>query len=170
MVVSSQSTAVANRFPAFPQTMLGTKPKAQPLQLGSTDWRSLYETRLWYPLVLYVYGGFQSPSFGQLVNTVTQNFQAITGRVLDVACGPDTYGRRIASPWKEVLGIDVSMGMLRQRGRLTLQKKVFPTSILPVQGWRQSHSRMPSSMPQSVLAPFICFQTRLSRCGRWLAS
>ena len=33
MVVSSQSTAVANRFPAFPQTMPGTKPKAQPLQI-----------------------------------------------------------------------------------------------------------------------------------------
>jgi SAM-dependent methyltransferase len=72
----------------------------------------VYETRLWYPLVLYVYGGFQSPSFGQLVNTVTQNLQAITGRVLDVACG--TYGRRIASPSKEVFGIDVSIGMLRQ--------------------------------------------------------
>jgi len=74
----------------------------------------IYETRLWYPLVLYVYGGFQSPSFGQLVNTVSQSIHAITGRVLDVACGPGTYGRRVASPLKEVFGIDVSMGMLRQ--------------------------------------------------------
>jgi ubiquinone/menaquinone biosynthesis C-methylase UbiE len=34
--------------------------------------------------------------------------------VLDVACGPGTFGRRIASPSKEVFGIDISRGMLRQ--------------------------------------------------------
>jgi ubiquinone/menaquinone biosynthesis C-methylase UbiE len=34
--------------------------------------------------------------------------------VLDVACGPGTFGRRIASPSKEVFGIDISTGMLRQ--------------------------------------------------------
>ena len=28
--------------------------------------------------------------------------------------GPGTYGRRIASPSKEVFGIDISMGVLRQ--------------------------------------------------------
>jgi ubiquinone/menaquinone biosynthesis C-methylase UbiE len=74
----------------------------------------IYETKLWYPIVLIVYGGFQSPSFRQLVDIVTQKLQSTTGRVLDVACGPGTYGRRIASPSKEVFGIDVSMGMLRQ--------------------------------------------------------
>jgi ubiquinone/menaquinone biosynthesis C-methylase UbiE/uncharacterized protein YbaR (Trm112 family) len=74
----------------------------------------IYETRLWYPIVLNLYGGFHSPSLAQLVSTVTQNVQPTTGRVLDVACGPGTYGRRIASPSKDVFGIDVSMGMLRQ--------------------------------------------------------
>ena len=74
----------------------------------------IYETKLWYPIVLNVYGGFQSPSFEELLKIVTQKVQPIQGRVLDVACGPGTYGRRIASPSKEVFGIDVSLGMLRQ--------------------------------------------------------
>ena len=74
----------------------------------------IYETRLWYPIVLNLYGGFHSPSLAQLVSTVTQKVQSTEGRVLDIACGPGTFGRRIASPSKEVFGIDVSMGMLRQ--------------------------------------------------------
>jgi ubiquinone/menaquinone biosynthesis C-methylase UbiE len=74
----------------------------------------IYETKLWYPVVLNVFGGFRSPSFAQLVSIVSQKVQSIQGRVLDVACGPGTYGRRIASPSKDVFGIDVSMGMLRQ--------------------------------------------------------
>ncbi len=74
----------------------------------------IYETRLWYPLVLKVFGGFQSPSLAQLVRTVSQKVQSSYGRVLDVACGPGTYGRRVASPSKEVFGIDISRGMLRQ--------------------------------------------------------
>ena len=74
----------------------------------------IYESKLWYPIVLNVYGGFQSPSLAQLIGTVSQKVQSTKGRVLDIACGPGTYGRRIASPSKEVFGIDVSMGMLRQ--------------------------------------------------------
>jgi ubiquinone/menaquinone biosynthesis C-methylase UbiE len=49
-----------------------------------------------------------------LVNSVSQKIQSTQGRVLDIACGPGTFGRRIASPSKEVFGIDVSSGMLRQ--------------------------------------------------------
>jgi ubiquinone/menaquinone biosynthesis C-methylase UbiE len=74
----------------------------------------IYETRLWYPIVLNVYGGFHSSSLAQLVRTVAQKVQSTEGRVLDIACGPGTFGRRIASPSKEVFGIDVSLGMLRQ--------------------------------------------------------
>src|ERR1017187_4193359 len=74
----------------------------------------IYETRLWYPIVLNLYGGFHSPSLEQLVSSVSQKVQSTKGRVLDIACGPGTFGRRIASPSKEVFGIDVSMGMLRQ--------------------------------------------------------
>ena len=74
----------------------------------------IYESRLWYPMVLNIYGGFHSPSLAQLINIVSEKVQSTKGRVLDIACGPGTYGRRVASPSKEVFGIDVSMGMLRQ--------------------------------------------------------
>ena len=74
----------------------------------------IYESRLWYPIVLNIYGGFRSPSFPHLIDKVTTKVQRVSGRVLDVACGPGTYGRRVASSSKEVFGIDISMGMLRQ--------------------------------------------------------
>jgi SAM-dependent methyltransferase len=74
----------------------------------------IYETKLWYPLVLNVYGGWRSASLPQLVSTVEKMLQSTTGRVLDVACGPGTYGRRVASSSREVFGIDISKGMLRQ--------------------------------------------------------
>ena len=84
----------------------------------------IYETRLWYPLVLNLYGGFHGPSLTQLVRTVSQKVQSTKGRVLDIACGPGTYGRRIASPSREVFGIDVSMGMLRQGTAYTAKEGV----------------------------------------------
>jgi ubiquinone/menaquinone biosynthesis C-methylase UbiE len=79
----------------------------------------IYETKLWYPIILNLYGGFHSPSLAQLIDTVSQKVQATKGRVLDIACGPGTFGRRIASLSKEVFGIDVSMGMLRQGATYT---------------------------------------------------
>lgn len=36
------------------------------------------------------------------------------GMLLDVACGPGTWGRRLASPAMEVYGIDISWSMLRE--------------------------------------------------------
>jgi len=74
----------------------------------------IYETRLWYPLVLAAYGGFRRTSLKQLIATIARNVEGIEGRILDVACGPGTYGRRIVSASREVFGIDVSRGMLRQ--------------------------------------------------------
>jgi ubiquinone/menaquinone biosynthesis C-methylase UbiE len=74
----------------------------------------IYETRLWYPIVMNLYGGLQSPSLAKVASIMSHNLRSTEGRLLDIACGPGTYGRRIASPSKEVFGIDVSMGMLRQ--------------------------------------------------------
>lgn len=74
----------------------------------------IYETKLWYPLVLNVYGGWRSATLPGLVSTVARMLESTAGRVLDVACGPGTYGRRIASSSREVFGIDISAGMLRQ--------------------------------------------------------
>jgi ubiquinone/menaquinone biosynthesis C-methylase UbiE/uncharacterized protein YbaR (Trm112 family) len=84
----------------------------------------IYETRLWYPIVLKLFGGVHSPSLAQLIRIVSQKVQSTAGRVLDVACGPGTYGRRVASPSRKVFGIDVSMGMLRQGAVYTAKEGI----------------------------------------------
>ncbi|MGO9273105.1 MAG: methyltransferase domain-containing protein [Terriglobia bacterium] len=84
----------------------------------------VYETRLWYPIVLNLFGGFHSRSLAQLISTISRKAQSTQGRVLDIACGPGTYGRRVASPSKEVFGIDVSMGMLRQGAAYTAKEGI----------------------------------------------
>jgi ubiquinone/menaquinone biosynthesis C-methylase UbiE len=84
----------------------------------------IYETRLWYPIVLDIYGGIHSASLPQLVSEVSRMVQPAKGRVLDIACGPGTFGRRIASPSKEVFGIDISMGMLRQGASYAVRERI----------------------------------------------
>jgi ubiquinone/menaquinone biosynthesis C-methylase UbiE len=84
----------------------------------------IYETKLWYPIVLALYGGFRRISFPQLISRVTRNMSSVEGRVLDVACGPGTYGRRIAPQVREVWGIDVSKGMLKQGLAYTVQEGI----------------------------------------------
>jgi ubiquinone/menaquinone biosynthesis C-methylase UbiE len=84
----------------------------------------IYETKLWYPIVLNLFGGFHSPSLTQLISNVSEKVQSARGRVLDITCGPGTYGRRVASPSREVFGIDVSMGMLRQGAAYTAKEGI----------------------------------------------
>jgi uncharacterized protein YbaR (Trm112 family) len=48
----------------------------------------IYETKLWYPIVLAVYGGFGSVSLAELIGIVTGKIRSVEGRVLDIACGP----------------------------------------------------------------------------------
>ena len=74
----------------------------------------LYETKLWYPVILRMVGGNKAPSFGQLMDKVGAIVAAQSGPVVDVACGPGTLGRRIASPTRSVYGVDISWSMLRQ--------------------------------------------------------
>jgi SAM-dependent methyltransferase len=79
------------------------------------DWLArIYETKLWYPLVLNLYGGWRIASLEGLARDIADIVGSVQGLVLDAACGPGTYGRRIASESRGVYGIDVSMGMLRR--------------------------------------------------------
>jgi SAM-dependent methyltransferase len=79
------------------------------------DWLArIYETKLWYPLVLNLYGGWRIASLEGLARDIADIVGSVRGLVLDAACGPGTYGRRIASESRGVYGIDVSMGMLRR--------------------------------------------------------
>jgi ubiquinone/menaquinone biosynthesis C-methylase UbiE/uncharacterized protein YbaR (Trm112 family) len=73
----------------------------------------VYE-RMRYPWRLLLHAGLAAPSLGDLVRLASEAALEPGARVLDVACGPATLGRRIASTDRHVYGIDVSMGMLRQ--------------------------------------------------------
>lgn len=85
---------------------------------------SIYESRLWYPIVLKLFGGFHSPFFEKLIHIVTDKVRSTNGSVIDIACGPGTYGRRMASPSTEVFGTDVSMGMLQQGIAYTAKESI----------------------------------------------
>jgi len=77
---------------------------------------STYENWV-YPLVCNLWGGWHSTSLKQLAHDVSDIVGSCDGVILDVACGPGTYGRRIASASRTVLGIDVCMSMMRQGAR-----------------------------------------------------
>jgi ubiquinone/menaquinone biosynthesis C-methylase UbiE/uncharacterized protein YbaR (Trm112 family) len=79
------------------------------------DWLApIYETNLWYPVVIRLSGVKGIASLPELLTTVEQMTGTVAGSVLDVACGPGTFGRRIAAHSQSVYGIDISLGMLEQ--------------------------------------------------------
>lgn len=79
------------------------------------DWLApIYESRFWYPLVLNLYGGWRCTTLERLVAQVSDTLGLVDGPVLDAACGPGTFGRRVADQVDQVCGVDISLGMLRQ--------------------------------------------------------
>lgn len=74
----------------------------------------LYETPLWYPRILKQAGGEKSPSMKELFRQMDTLMDVRQGILLDAACGPGTWGCRLASPAMEVYGIDFSWFMLRE--------------------------------------------------------
>ena len=73
----------------------------------------IYESRFWQQLNLKL-AGARASSLRSIASFHSQTLEGVSGSVLDVACGPATYGRRIASPSRNVYGIDISMGILRK--------------------------------------------------------
>jgi SAM-dependent methyltransferase/uncharacterized protein YbaR (Trm112 family) len=85
---------------------------------------SAYESCV-YPAVCNLYGGWHSTSLQQLAQGIGDILGSRDGVILDVACGPGTYGRRIASASRTVLGIDICMSMMR-RGVRYVEKGHIP--------------------------------------------
>lgn len=73
----------------------------------------MYESWLWQSFVLSLAGAGGS-SLRSIASFISETLDCVTGNVLDVACGPATYGRRMASPERSIYGIDFSMGALQQ--------------------------------------------------------
>ena len=102
-------------IPQFIAGGLSESPDPQLRRMRFIDrMAGLYESQLWYPLVMKAYGGAQAPLLPALVDWIAKALAPVRGRALDVACGPGTFGRRVATPDRAVWGIDVSRGMLRQ--------------------------------------------------------
>jgi len=76
-------------------------------------WARAYEWSR-FPLRPILYAGLGAPSLDHQVRELVGLLGMNNGLVLDVACGPGTLERRIASACGEVYGIDISAKMLRQ--------------------------------------------------------
>ena len=74
----------------------------------------IYEGRLWHSFILKTLAGAGHSSLHSIASFISETMEGVTGSVLDVACGPATYGRRMASPSRNVYGVDFSMGTLQQ--------------------------------------------------------
>ena len=75
----------------------------------------IYESRPFVSVLLKLSGVRGGPRFIEdIARFHAETLKGIAGFVVDVACGPATYSRRIASPSRNVYGIDISMGVLRQ--------------------------------------------------------
>lgn len=85
---------------------------------------SLYETPLWYPRVLKQAGGRDTLTLPELIRQMDVLMDIRRGVLLDVACGPGTWGRRLASPAMEVYGIDMSWSMLREGMRKVAKEHI----------------------------------------------
>ncbi len=86
---------------------------------------SVYETWI-YPVVSRLYGGWGGTStLKQMAHDISAILGSRDGVILDAACGPGTYGRRVASASRTVLGIDICMSMLRQGVRY-VEKEHIP--------------------------------------------
>lgn len=117
--------SVVDDIPEFIAGDLSASPDPQLRRMRFIDKMArLYESQLWYPVVMKLFGGLQAPLLPQLVASIADILAPVRGRVLDVACGPGTFGRKIASPARAVWGIDVSRGMLRQGAAFAAAERV----------------------------------------------
>jgi SAM-dependent methyltransferase len=93
----------------------------------------IYETKFWQQLNLKL-AGAQNSSLKSLAIFHSKSLNGVIGNVIDIACGPATYGRRIASPSRCIYGVDISMGIL-QKGKKYITKE-------KIGGVRLAHARV----------------------------
>jgi ubiquinone/menaquinone biosynthesis C-methylase UbiE/uncharacterized protein YbaR (Trm112 family) len=111
----AQTYAIVDGLPDFVREDLARNRDPMWRNIGAMDrFARFYESGFWYQGVLNLMGGFKSTTLERLIAEISAMVAGVQGRILDVACGPGTYGRRVASASKEVFGIDISLNMLRQ--------------------------------------------------------
>ena len=118
--VCARTYPIVSGIPDFLQVNLKESINRSLRVVGNWDSRPLfnfmasaYESCV-YPAVCNLWGGWHSTSLKQLAHDVSDIVGSRDGVILDAACGPGTYGRRIASASRTVLGVDICMSMLRR--------------------------------------------------------
>jgi len=129
--VCARTYPIMGGIPDFIQVNLKESSNRSLRAIGNWDSRpfldflaSTYESCV-YPLVCNLYGGWLSTSLKQLAHHVSDIVGSRDGVILDAACGPGTYGRRIASASRTVLGVDICMSMMR-RGAHYVEREHIP--------------------------------------------
>ena len=110
--------AIVGGIPDFILEDLGQSPHRVLQRVRVFDWLArIYDWKSGYPLAVRVYAGWRV-SHARVLKLVADMVAGVVGLFLDVACGPGTLGRRLAGGNREIYGVDVSWGMLRQGAAL----------------------------------------------------
>jgi ubiquinone/menaquinone biosynthesis C-methylase UbiE/uncharacterized protein YbaR (Trm112 family) len=111
----NQTYPIAGGIPDF-LSQASLAPAASHLAKVMDFVAPIYESRPFVSVLVKLSGIRSSGSrfIDRIASFHAETLKGITGSLLDVACGPATYSRRIASPSRDVYGIDISIGVLRQ--------------------------------------------------------
>ena len=140
---------IVDGIPDFIRENLATSPHLILRRIKVFDLVArIYEIKHAYPLCAKIYAGWQV-SYPQVLQLITDMAAEVSGLILDAACGPGTLGRRLAGPGREIYGIDVSWGMLRQG-----------TALAKREGYQTVH--FARSLAEALPFPDGCFDAGLS--------
>lgn len=116
--------SIVDGIPDFILENLAASPHLILRRVKVFDWLArIYEVKYAYPLCAKIYAGW-SVSYPRILRLIADMVAKVSGVILDVACGPGTLGRRLAGRAREVYGIDVSWGMLRQGATLASREGI----------------------------------------------
>jgi len=118
------SYPIFDGIPDFILDNLAASPHVVLRRVRVFDWLAhIYDWKPAYPLAVRIYAGWEV-SQARILLQIADLVTGVSGRVLDVACGPGTLGRRLADNTREIYGIDISPGMLRQGAALSKREGV----------------------------------------------
>ena len=141
---------IVGNIPNFILENLADSPHLILRRVKVFDWLAwIYEMKHAYPLCTKIYAGW-SVEYPRVIRIITDMVAGVSGRILDVACGPGTLGRRLAGPTREIYGIDVSWGMLRRGEALATQEGLHTVHFA-------------RALAESLPFPVGCFDAAL--CG-----
>jgi ubiquinone/menaquinone biosynthesis C-methylase UbiE/uncharacterized protein YbaR (Trm112 family) len=115
---------IVDGIPDFILENLAVNPHVVLRRARVFDWLAqIYDCKPAYPLAVRIYAGWQV-SHARILQQITELMAGVSGRIIDIACGPGTLGRRLADSTRECYGIDMSWGMLRQGAALARREGI----------------------------------------------